>query len=491
MRRRQSLHAVEWLELPVEAVLARHAVVLKTRPICSRCSRLKLRCEGLSPYSVFINGLSLVEILPEKETAEDQSMVIPAGVSPNSDELFMTHLMKSLFITPQTDNNCNIVAISPWVLASLQPDRQKRSAALAVRAAAAAYYGKLYRHHCALTRGATLYTMVLGHVQRDINDPVHAVDTITLANTMFLALYEMITFTDTTAWLTHFLGIGQLIKFRGPHRHQTRVEKELFLTVRYFVVLAHLIQNQRCFLEDRAWKLVPWASDPGSKMSIDYILDIFCDVPGILDDVRWLQTSSPSTQDGQRGRDKLCIRFNALFKRLLQWRANWEAQFSDSCFSVALNTLRDLKAVHLDTYPFLDAVFFTKTIHVAEMCLYNSVLVILHRAWNAVSSSTNVPPSFDTAASDLNSAILLQPGKGSLKEITREICRMVYYQLLFCPGHIGAIQLILPVQVAYQNVVPDSEEAHWLSKIISHIAHSHGFEAMRYFQSSVEPILFM
>lgn len=145
--------------------------------------------------------------------------------------------------------------VSPWVMAALQPDRQNRSSDLAARAAAAAHYGKLYQHESAIDRATLLYTQGLADVQRDIRHPIHAMDTFTLANTMFLALYEMIIFRDITGWLTHFLGIGQLvrpcpktssdqckklnipqIKFRGPRRHQTGVEKELFLTVRYFIV---------------------------------------------------------------------------------------------------------------------------------------------------------------------------------------------------------------------------------------------------------------
>lgn len=250
-----------------------------------------------------------------------------------------------------------------------------------------------------------------------------------------------------------------------------------------FQVIGHVVRNKRCFLEDDAWKLVPWASDPNTKEPKDYLIDIFCDVPGILDDLNSLRETSVSTEESFETCTHLGLQINSLFKRLFQWRTDWGAQFSDTYFSVGRSTLEDLKVVHLDTYPFSTAIFFTEPIRVAEICLYNTVLAILHKAWSSIPTSTTVTPCFDAHAGEFNPTILLPPGKGSLRNIVGEICRTIYCLLLRFPGQTGALRLIFPVQVAYRSVEPSSEEAQWLSKIISHIAHSHGFESVKYFQT--------
>jgi hypothetical protein len=177
----------------------------------------------------------------------------------------------------------------------------------------------------------------------------------------------------------------------------------------------------------------------------------------------------------------LCFRIKALFERLYDWRVKWEQDFSHTYFNVSVDTLEQLKVFELDSYPFSTATFFTEHIRVAEICIYNALLLLLHQACrNLPTSIRPTVMSYESSYSWPQPSILLAPGDGSVEDIIGEFCKLVYFQLLSYPGNTGAVQIMFPLQVAYRNVNPESLEAQWLYKIISHIADRCGFNAVRF-----------
>ncbi|RFU33087.1 hypothetical protein B7463_g3219, partial [Scytalidium lignicola] len=371
-------------------------------------------------------------------------------------------------LLPETRTIHEHPGVSHWLFAGVQPDNKNQTSQLALSALAATYYGKLNFNQQAVDKGAMLYTRVLSKLQKDLDDPERVLETETLTNALFLA-----------------------VQMRGPYQHQTGVGKHLLLTTRSSIALAHLVSNKRCFLEEYAWKVVPWAKDPESKSSVDYLIDILCDMPGIMEDLRLLQ----DTPVGSRNLSEIWISFGQRIKSsmecLYRWRVKWEEDFSNTYHPVGLDRLRALKAGQLETYPFETAIFFTEPGRASELSLYNSMLVLFHRAvakLPPVVLNTVVPIAFlpDTYYGGPYSAVLLLPGQGSVEEIVFEICRTVYYQLLSYPGTSGAFYLMFPLQVAYRNVDPKSRVAKWLSELISYVANIHGFEAVTYARNSTD-----
>ncbi len=127
----------------------------------------------------------------------------------DKETIFMTYLMEALFEQTPGAQSPNILT---WMVATMQPNSgQNQTSKLAISALAATYFGKLHSCQSAIERGAVLYTNVLSKIRDDLHDPVRLLETSTLANTLFLAVYELVTFKDITAWLTHFVGLGQLV----------------------------------------------------------------------------------------------------------------------------------------------------------------------------------------------------------------------------------------------------------------------------------------
>lgn len=173
-----------------------------------------MKCKGFSPFPVFIDGLSLARIQPEgHENNIATSISIPSAPAQDKDNILITHLIHALFIVYQSDHETKSPVVARWIRATTQTTLESRSTELALRAVASVYYGKLHCDRFSADRGAMLYTRALSEIRRDLYDPVRVLETTTLAGTLLLALYEMVTFKDTFGWLTHFLGIGQIVSY--------------------------------------------------------------------------------------------------------------------------------------------------------------------------------------------------------------------------------------------------------------------------------------
>ncbi|KIM92768.1 hypothetical protein OIDMADRAFT_62242 [Oidiodendron maius Zn] len=467
-------------------------------PICKRCSRLKLTCSGRNPYPVFVDGLSHLQIRAEDDDncLPSQQGDVPRGIcrtpiatirrppTANYNEIFLSHLVKNLLSEKGIGDQSS--RITDWVVATTQSNLQTPTSQLAVGAFAAGYYGKRLSDHAAMNQGSLLYVRALREIQRDLRHPERVVETMTLASSLFLAGYEITTFDNTSGWLTHFLGIGQLVKFRGPHRHQTGIDRDLFLAVRSSVALAYLVRKKRCFLEEFAWKIIPWAANPGLKNSTDYLFDIFCDLPSIMEDINILQGSPVASDYSTTPLWKaLGDRIMTCLQSLYQWRVEWQEKFPETYYPVGLDRLRDMKAAQLESYPFSIAIFFTEPIRATEICLYNCMQILLFRALDRIPRSV-VPKMTPSSLYPrgiihmVNPSLLLSPGEGSIETFTSEICRMVYFQLLSYPGSSGAMQLMFPLQVASRNVHPESRTSKWLTGIIALVADGYGLGAVKF-----------
>ena len=225
---------------------------------------------------------------------------------------------------------------------------------------------------------------------------------------------------------------------------------------------------------------MPWAQDPTSKTTADYLLDIFCDMPGVLGDMSALDGLSSST-DRPLPYVTLAFRIKALLEALFTWRARWEKDYAITYFHVGREALKALRVAHLDYYPFATAIFFTEPVRVTELCMYNALLILLQRAWEHLPASIRpASPCSDGMHVWSQPSILLAPGNGSVKDAASELCRLVYYQLVSHPGNSGAIFIMFPLQVAYRSVDADSPQRQWLSKLARHIADGYGFHAAKY-----------
>ena len=52
-----------------------------------------------------------------------------------------------------------------------------------------------------------------------------------------------------------------------------------------FQSIGAMVKRKRTFLEQDEWKHIPWALQPMSKTIGDFLQDILCDIPGMMEDL--------------------------------------------------------------------------------------------------------------------------------------------------------------------------------------------------------------
>ncbi|GIJ87957.1 hypothetical protein Asppvi_006873 [Aspergillus pseudoviridinutans] len=336
-----------------------------------------------------------------------------------------------------------------------------------LRALATTYFGKVRSHPDLMRKGAGLYSQALQSLRVQLECPDRALESDLLVAVICLATLESVALTQSSAWLQHYQGLARIARIAIS----LVPELPFFLRSGPEIAIGYIVERKRCFLEDPSWKSIPWAGRMGSKTPIDYIHDVFCDIPGLLEDLDKVIAWDPDIP----GRDEFLgqVRQNALsiLEILYSWRCKWQEDNPDTAFFIpSSNSGSD----GLPPSPFKTVIWFTDPYRANELIVYDSVLLIVLKAAEALGLNLGGPHSSMTSSSDL-----LHPVPSNRKEVAIEVCRTVDYHLHCLQRSSGAFMLLFPLNVAYRNLEPESDEARWMKKIMAVTADIHGFEIGR------------
>jgi hypothetical protein len=79
----------------------------------------------------------------------------------------------------------------------------------------------------------------------------------------------------------------------------------------------------------KIWKEVPWEDNPGSKTTFDYLMDILCDIPGLLEDVDGLSSLLQGVEEATILDTKMKV-LGCLEQLNLWWRG-WASRNPHGC----------------------------------------------------------------------------------------------------------------------------------------------------------------
>ncbi|KAJ5099046.1 hypothetical protein N7532_006047 [Penicillium argentinense] len=158
------------------------------------------------------------------------------------------------------------------------------------------YFPKMQRQWSLVPKGAVFYTRALRALPSQLEDPVAALSDDVLLAIICMGMYEVVMFDQPTGWLLHYKGLARLAAIRGPRRHQSGSGFAMLPTMRYCITAGYLVERKRCFLGNSEWKAISWMKvGLDSKTPLDKLHDIFCDVPGFLEDRDRLDSWMPNT----------------------------------------------------------------------------------------------------------------------------------------------------------------------------------------------------
>ncbi|EXL69285.1 hypothetical protein FOPG_14741 [Fusarium oxysporum f. sp. conglutinans race 2 54008] len=420
------------------------------KPNCQRCEKAGMACEGYVTYGEFVDETtrfakdkspvknSQLQVQPASPSAKATERQIwrPPPLLLDQDAVIHAHLLSRIDeVTPLMAN-----------LESITLSDSTRS--LAVRALAAVYFGKTNSDKRIFDLGSREYVKALNRVQLDLASSTAVLEWDTLASVICLCMFENIVFTDKTGWLKHYEGITQLVKLRGPWRHQTVLERELLRQCRFEIILCALINRKHCYLTLPEWQTVPWPSTV-PKTASDALHDIFARVPGQLHDMDRVQRGEVDNEFFEELRQRVETTLSDL--------EDWEqfCQHPRPLTGSPLTSTQDSTS-----HPVR---------HKALLALQRAIILCM----TGLCTFFNIPLVAEIPS-------ILEDRKVVRKAIATEICQLA----ASCLGHEShsteSLLFIFPLQIASMNFETGSAEEKGAEEIMNGvIAGTHGFEIGR------------
>jgi hypothetical protein len=269
--------------------------------------------------------------------------------------------------------------------------------------------------------------------------------------------------------IQHLGGVHRLIEARGPERHQTRPELDVFEAARTGIIHQYMERKKACFLGTERWRTIPWLKHPEMKHLLSMICDIKALLPALLEDMEALRTGQRSSPAEFRD---LCQRVTTQLYDTYLWRAAWEARNPNCAFVVNIND---------PTVPYTAAIHFTSMARAVELAHYNTCLLELYRMARLL-----MGPMFDItapAASIIiprsNSPLLLPGDPKTIQDVALEIVRTSDYALLEPHRSAGYFQIMFPLRAVFEVFRPGSREWYFCEKMFNEMADQGGFTLSR------------
>ena len=373
---------------------------------------------------------------------------------------------------------------SKSLLPAWDVDNVSGTARDSVNALALAFFGKAHHQQKIQDQGAESYGKALRKLAHDLSDEKAMWSSSVLLSSILLARYELVSSTGSTGWIQHAGGVERLFELRGPRRHQNLQERHIFEAARPIIVIKAIADCKRTFLDRHDWLTLPWAQDPGQKSAMNQLIDIFCVVPGLLEDSKRLHTStsfkwdftapkSPSTDDSAAGQDHrltaLRHRTQECYCKLLSWKEKWDTTYPTAVQSVKTSYFprSDLKFPE-DIFSY--AITFPNFLRANEYQLYNTIVFFLS------SLMLSVPP---TSQADFDASPSISNLLSQRFEAAYDICRAVPYDLFEKHGGGGAYLLLFPLATNLRLFGEGSDEGKWIKHVLGSIAKRWGMEGER------------
>jgi hypothetical protein len=124
----------------------------------------------------------------------------------------------------------------------------------AVRACTLAHLGRQNQVEHVMRESQVHYGKALRLLSSALQDTQKGMSGETLSATILLSFYEIFASDSDQAWVRHAGGAGTLMKMRGPARHRTGFDREIFLAYRHALIIQAFEAETPCFLDEPEWR---------------------------------------------------------------------------------------------------------------------------------------------------------------------------------------------------------------------------------------------
>lgn len=219
-----------------------------------------------------------------------------------------------------------------------------------------------------------------------------------------------------------------------------------------------LVAKRRIFLEQAAWKTIPWSGvGVPQKSPQNELIDIMVNIPGYMEDLASIQNGSASGTQVVH----LVTSVKRDLSALYEWRWKWTENNPNAAWEIALSEVPSGRVISKFRL-FEKVLWFRSFTHATEILLYNAVLLcLLGTLWQ-------FEPPPDPESPGQTSAPLILPGEViNLIEPAEEICRGFEYQLLnINNSRESALFWLLPLGVAAKVLEMEPAYGRWIQAML-------------------------
>ncbi|EWG53436.1 hypothetical protein FVEG_11866 [Fusarium verticillioides 7600] len=293
----------------------------------------------------------------------------------------------------------------------------------------------------------------------------------TIWSALFLGIYEMISSDSMLNWLQHCHGVAALTEMTGPYGFQMDAAKTILQINRSFISIGAMANRKRTFLEQDEWKHIPWALQPMSKTIGDYLQDILCDIPGMMEDVDHIF----STNDCQVSANFTSRKLQASFEQLNSLRISWSFMHPHSCWRQKI--VRESSEIYHGTLE--QVLWFSDLERAVEFVYFNTTHLILHSIFRQLMSLPDTCCVFDAGISpdviyfQEPSELMFWNHENRYRN-AQAICQCVDYMLQNEGDASGAFNLLFPLKVAYNHLSGFPIMQKWVAGVMEKISTTKG-----------------
>ncbi|KAM3074589.1 hypothetical protein ACMFMG_008018 [Clarireedia jacksonii] len=478
----------------------------ETRPVCERCTKSHMECEGYEKSFKFVDERSRAETRVRikreayleawrqeieanlrhrsKKSPSFRSLKSSPSPSPSlspppsmSDVDSSEESEKTFSLLSRFDIQNPLLAWSGSDLSYNGPSEQKPTSAYCVEAINTMFYGRANKLQNCINHAMQEYCKALQRLRDDLQgaNAIYSLTTMTNINSMIY--FELMTSPSPVGFIGHTKGLQRICQILGPAHFKNESDLQIFDIARTSIVNAHIERKERCFLAEPEWLTLPWKTSMQPKSMKSQLYDRFCYIPGLLADLDILKSRVDYSLNEV---DRLAQDVDVHIYKLYKWRSAWET-LNPSCCSV-LNVPPQDPPENAPPRSFT-RLQFSNIQTVRELVHYNTALLLLYRIRIFLTSSSFVPtPSLSplTIPFLLTNPHLLSPQvTKSVKDIAYEILSCLDYAL--SDEHVvpGSLHSIFPLRTISELFEPGSWEWNFIKAKCERMVEFGAFECAK------------
>lgn len=199
-----------------------------------------------------------------------------------------------------------------------------RALQMAVLAIGTALLGQTTGDQDLSQRGRYLYSKALSATAIALRSPARTKSEALFAVPRVMALFEILfgveadSTTQAKSWLSHAKGETALFFDRNPEDYsKTDTAHALFVNARFRPLITAIRARKATVLNNEEWKTLPWRNR--IKTPNDSLLDIFCEIPELLEAVDKIDSSALSERRMEELRIQIVAKCWTLHFQLQDW----------------------------------------------------------------------------------------------------------------------------------------------------------------------------